>query len=86
LTDAELLCLTTTAQKYLRANVTDSASDGIVTYTGFRRTTRRADPAASLWVYARHNQPCRRCGTPIRSNKQGEAARVSFWCPRCQPM
>jgi endonuclease-8 len=86
LSDAELLCLTTRAQEYLRANVTDESKNSIVTYSGFRRTTRRADPGANLWVYARHNQPCRRCGAAIQSRKQGEAARVTFWCPRCQPV
>lgn len=37
-----------------------------------------------LWVYGRAGQPCRRCGTPIEMRKQGEDARVTFWCPRCQ--
>jgi endonuclease-8 len=84
LSEAELLCLTTKAQEYLRANVTHG--DGVVTYSGFRRTTRRANPGERLWVYARHNQPCRRCGAAVLSQKQGEAARVTFWCPRCQPL
>ena len=83
---AELLCLTTKAQEYLRANVSDQSGNAIVTYTGFRRTTRRADPSARLWVYGRHNQPCRKCGTLVQSRKQGEAARVTFWCPDCQPV
>jgi len=86
LSHAELLCLATKAREYMRANVTDHSGDGIVTYSGFRRTTRRADHGARLWVYARHNQPCRRCGRAIQSRKQGEAARVTFWCPNCQPM
>ncbi len=86
LTDAELLCLTTTAQQYLRANVTDASAPGIVAYAGFRRTTRRADPSSRLWVYGRNHQPCRRCGAAIQSRKQGAAARVTFWCPRCQPL
>lgn len=86
LTDGELLSLTTRAQQYLRANVTDPAGDGIVTYSGFRRTTRRADPDSRLWVYGRNNQPCRRCGRAIQSRKQGDAARVTFWCPYCQPV
>jgi endonuclease-8 len=85
LSEAELLCLTTKASEYLRANVTD-ASRGIVTYSGFRRTTRRTDPGARLWVYGRNNQSCRCCGAAIRSQKRGAAARVSFWCPRCQPL
>jgi endonuclease VIII len=84
--DAELLCLTTRAQEYLRDNVADASGSGINNYAGFRRTTRRSDPGARLWVYGRKNQPCRRCGRPIQSRKQGESARVTFWCPVCQPV
>ena len=36
------------------------------------------------WVYGRANRPCRRCGTRIRSQRQGRDARLVFWCPRCQ--
>jgi endonuclease-8 len=86
LSDEEVLCLTTRGREYLRANVTDASRHSIVTYTGFRRTTRRADPGSRLWVYGRNNQPCRRCGRAIQSRKQGEAARVTFWCPGCQPI
>jgi endonuclease VIII len=35
------------------------------------------------WVYGRKGRPCRRCGTPIRGQGQGE--RVTYWCPACQP-
>ena len=35
------------------------------------------------WVYGRRGRPCRRCGTPIRS--EGQRDRVTFWCPSCQP-
>ena len=35
------------------------------------------------WVYGRHGRPCRRCGTPIRS--EGQQDRATFWCPSCQP-
>jgi endonuclease-8 len=27
---------------------------------------------------------CPRCGTPIRSHPQGDAARLAYWCPTCQ--
>jgi endonuclease-8 len=73
-----------TAVKFMRANVTDSSGAGIVTYAGLRRTTRRADPSARLWVYGRAGKPCRRCGTPISRAKQGPHARSTYWCPRCQ--
>jgi endonuclease-8 len=40
----------------------------------------------SHWVYERTGQPCRRCGTPIRTAQLGTApyVRVAYWCPRCQ--
>lgn len=34
-------------------------------------------------VYRRRG-PCPRCGGPIRSRGQGDANRVTWWCPRCQ--
>jgi endonuclease VIII len=36
-------------------------------------------------VYRAAARPCPRCGTPIRSRAQGDSARISYWCPRCQP-
>jgi endonuclease-8 len=75
------------AQKLVAANVLEDSGDAIVTYGGRkRRTTHEADPTASLWVYGRHGEPCRRCGELIRRRIQGPDARVTFWCPRCQPM
>ncbi|MGD0557993.1 MAG: DNA-formamidopyrimidine glycosylase family protein [Streptosporangiaceae bacterium] len=38
---------------------------------------------APTWVYGRRGRPCRRCGTRVETETQGE--RVTFWCPRCQP-
>ncbi|MFC1420493.1 DNA-formamidopyrimidine glycosylase family protein [Streptacidiphilus cavernicola] len=54
-------------------------SHGHVT-TGDARVDRRH------WVYGRARQPCRRCGTGIRTSTFGAAPqeRVVFWCPRCQ--
>jgi endonuclease VIII len=72
------------ARKYLRANASDPRG-GIVTYTGYRRTTRRADPGERLYVYGRARQPCRKCGTAIRVKAQGRDARLTYWCPACQP-
>jgi endonuclease-8 len=75
------------AQKLLRANVLEDSGDMIVTYRGQqRRTTHASDPGESQWVYGRAGEPCRRCGEPIRRRIQGADARVTFWCPRCQPM
>ena len=86
LAESELECLIRTAHKFLRANVTDASGSGMVTYTGFRRTTGRANVADRLWVYARGGQPCRRCGATIERNKHASDARVTFWCPSCQAL
>jgi endonuclease-8 len=36
-------------------------------------------------VYRRAGMPCRRCGTKILSAAQGDSARITYWCPSCQP-
>jgi len=65
----------------------EDSPDNIVTGRGTgRRTTNHSDPAESLWVYGRKGQTCRKCGERIRSRLQGIDVRISFWCPRCQPM
>ena len=83
--DAELVSLMRHARRFLKSNVSDSSGGKIVTYTGMRRTTGRANESQRLWVYKRAGEPCRNCGTPIVSRKQGMDARITFWCPRCQP-
>jgi endonuclease VIII len=50
-----------------------------------RRTTRSLDPNEKLWVYGRGGRPCRRCGAIIESSAAGPEARLTYWCPRCQP-
>ena len=47
---------------------------------GPRRTVREG-----VAVYERGGRPCRRCGTLIRSRRQGETGRSTWWCPSCQP-
>jgi endonuclease-8 len=74
-----------TAQRLLAANVLEDSGDMVVAYRGKRRrTTNNADPGASLWVYGRKNEPCRRCGTPIERALQAPNARSTYWCPTCQ--
>ncbi len=82
-TDEKIGEIVGTARRVLAANVLDGLAP-MTTYTGFRRTTRRADPKERLWVYGRARLPCRRCGTPIRVRKQGIDARLTYWCPQCQ--
>ncbi len=51
------------------------------TLTGDLRNGRQT------WVFRRDGQPCRRCGTRVRVDMLGPAARerASYWCPSCQP-
>lgn len=53
-----------------------------------RRRVRGLGDAESrgprFWVYDRGGHPCLRCGDPIRVERVGDAARVTYWCPRCQ--
>ena len=35
-----------------------------------------------LSVYERADEPCRRCGTPVKQRRQGQ--RSTYWCPVCQ--
>ena len=82
--DAQLAKLVLTARKLLRVNVSRRLAP-MTTYGGLRRTTGRDDPRARLWVYGRTGLACRKCGTAIQMKKQGNAARVTYWCGTCQP-
>lgn len=52
------------------------------------RVDRRRHPAPreELYVYGRKQQACPRCGSLIARTLAGDAARVSYFCPRCQPL
>jgi endonuclease-8 len=49
---------------------------------GGRRVTYRG----GLAVYGKLRRPCPRCRTPIRRAWDGDDARVTYWCPACQPI
>ncbi len=85
LTVDEMRQMADVAQRYMKANVLDGSGDGIVTYSGNRRTTHSTDEKSRLWVYGRRGLECRRCGGTIEYRKQGTGARSSYWCSDCQP-
>lgn len=85
ITALEMEKIVEVAQRYMKANVLDGSGDGIVTYSGNRRTTQAMNQADRVWVYRRQGQECRRCGTIINMRKQGEQVRSTYWCPTCQP-
>lgn len=51
-------------------------------------TTGELARGRTLWVYRRGGQPCRRCGTRLVESSLGDPGRerVTYACPRCQPM
>jgi endonuclease-8 len=73
--DEELRAVLATARRLLQAN----------TRGGERVTTGSPSRSERLWVYGRAGRPCRRCGTLVRHGRQGDLARLTYWCPRCQP-
>jgi len=73
--DRELESALNTARRLLQTN----------TRGGVRVTTGTWARGQGLWVYGRAERPCRRCGNLILSARQGELARLTYWCARCQP-
>ena len=74
---ADLHRMLATAYRLLRANRDHPEQS----------TTGRLRRGEEHWVYGRRNEPCLRCGTPIRRADQGEPPqqRSTYWCPVCQP-
>jgi endonuclease-8 len=38
------------------------------------------------WVFERSGRECLRCGVRVESAETGAPARLTYWCPRCQPV
>jgi endonuclease-8 len=51
-----------------------------------RSTTGWTQPGHQYYVYGRGGKGCRRCGTAIIKDEQGDPAleRVLYYCPNCQ--
>ena len=69
--------LLATATELLKRNVVPGTSARIT-------TTGDQSPTGPTYVYGRARRACARCATPIRRARQGEQARSTYWCPRCQ--
>lgn len=85
LTRREMEAMVGFVHRYMKANVAEGKGDGIVTYSGNRRTTHAMSREERLWVYRRQGQECRRCGAAVMMRKQGVQVRSTYWCPQCQP-
>jgi endonuclease VIII len=81
--DDELERLIGVAQRLMAMNIGEGART-MNAATG-RRTRDSLDPGQKLWVYSRGGKPCRKCGARIEAKKTGLDARLTYWCPRCQP-
>jgi endonuclease-8 len=51
---------------------------------GLRQTRATLDPKGRIWVYHRSGRPCYECAATIQVRRQGEGARATYFCPRCQ--
>ena len=81
LDDPTLERLIATARRLLLVNADKAHGPERVTTLGDRRAI------GPLYVYSRAGRPCRRCGSPIASARQGaELPRTTYWCPTCQPV
>ncbi|SES73394.1 bifunctional DNA-formamidopyrimidine glycosylase/DNA-(apurinic or apyrimidinic site) lyase [Thorsellia anophelis] len=79
LTSDEIRCLV----RIVKLVLTRSITQGGTTLRDF--TQSDGSPgyfAQQLFVYGRHNEPCKSCGQLIESLKQ--AQRTTFYCPICQ--
>lgn len=82
LSDATLNRILEVSLKQIGMNVLER--DRQLSPAAGRHTTGSMDPRAQLWVYSRGGEPCRRCGSPIRSRTAGTDARLTYWCSQCQ--
>ncbi|MCA9514953.1 MAG: Fpg/Nei family DNA glycosylase [Myxococcales bacterium] len=96
--DAQLVACWATARALMQENL---ALGGPRTTTAahFREADAKAPSAKALkalrrripahlrsWVYEREGEPCLRCRGPIAREVLGRDLRVTYWCPRCQPL
>ncbi|HEX5337221.1 MAG TPA: bifunctional DNA-formamidopyrimidine glycosylase/DNA-(apurinic or apyrimidinic site) lyase [Gallionella sp.] len=67
----------------IQATLTEAISLGGSTLRDFVNTSGQPGYfQQTYWVYGRANEPCRRCGAPVRQIRQGQ--RSSFFCAHCQ--
>ena len=74
--EADRDALLSTAEQLLKRNVVPGAVS--------RTTTPEGAGMGRLFVYGRSRRPCPRCATPVSRSRQGEQARPTYWCRRCQ--
>lgn len=73
MTDEDVAALFETARQAMRSNLRGGWFE------------RRFPGYGKGAVHGRGRRPCPRCGAPIRVRAQGEHAKLTYWCPACQP-
>lgn len=81
LSDEQLEGLFKEARRQLKANL----GPGLRTTTSQATGVRRPSNVSRFWVYRRHGLRCLRCAAVIERFLQGDHARSTYVCPRCQP-
>jgi endonuclease-8 len=76
---AEVRSLLETAASLMRMSLRSRRR----THVPLRRRPTPSSPR--LWVYGRAGAACLECGTTIERIAQGDMARTTYFCPRCQP-
>ncbi len=71
------------ARRLMQANLGETGRR--ITVDEPQRRPARREMLPRLYVYGRHRKPCLRCNTFISVRRQGDEARTTYWCARCQP-
>lgn len=75
LTNEQLHAIVDRARRLMKSNLQGRT---------MRTTTSNVGTGQRYYVYRRSHRPCVRCGTLIKMQRQGEQARSTYYCPRCQ--
>ena len=70
---------------FVRVRDLDDAALGKIIANARKLLRASASGRVERMVYSRGGQPCRKCGARIMSRAQGPDARLTYWCPTCQP-
>ena len=66
-------------------DVSDEELAAMLTFVQEQMSASAAGKRSLRAVYRKARRPCPRCGAPISSRGLGEANRIAYWCPACQP-
>ena len=65
-------------------SLTDAQLQALFAWAHTQMRAHLRGPYRRSTVHGRAGRPCPRCGELIKVRAQGEQARLTYWCPRCQ--